>query len=50
MSPGDWLIALGILLLTLAAYPFTLYPLSLMVLARLRPRPIRVGQPPVTAA
>ncbi len=40
----------GMLLLALAVHPFTTYPLSLKLLARLRPRPVRVGDPPRTAA
>lgn len=38
------LVALGLLLLLLAVHPFVIYPWSLSVLARLRPRPL-VAQP-----
>ena len=37
------LAALGVLLLALAVHPFITYPLSLRLLARLRPRAVRVG-------
>ncbi len=39
------LAALGVLLLALAVHPFVMYPLSLMLLARLRPRPVLLGAP-----
>ena len=44
------LIAAGALLVLLGLHPFTTYPLSLIVLARLRPRPVATGAPPATAA
>lgn len=48
---GGLLCALGALLLLLAAHPFTTYPLSLRLLARLRPRPlVTAAPPPQTAA
>jgi cellulose synthase/poly-beta-1,6-N-acetylglucosamine synthase-like glycosyltransferase len=50
MIPGYWFIALSAVLLLLATYPFTLYPLSLWAMVRLRPRAIRPGAPPVSAA
>jgi cellulose synthase/poly-beta-1,6-N-acetylglucosamine synthase-like glycosyltransferase len=40
------LILLGLALLGLALHPFTTYPLSLALLARLRPRPVAEGPPP----
>ena len=46
MSPSFWLITASLVLLLLAMHPFTLYPVSLMALAWLRPRPIKAGQPP----
>ncbi len=39
------LLALGVLLLALAVHPFVTYPLSLRVLARLRPRLVASGRP-----
>lgn len=44
------LIAGGIALLGLALHPFTTYPLSLMLLARWRSRPVAGGVAPATAA
>ena len=41
----SWLLAaLGALLLLLAVHPFVTYPLSLRLLARLRPRPVQAGR------
>ncbi len=40
------LLLAGTLLLVLALHPFTTYPLSLLVLSRLRPVPVASGRPP----
>lgn len=40
---GATLLLVGLVLLVLAAHPFTTYPLSLRLLARLRPRPLAGG-------
>lgn len=50
MTPGFALIAVAAVLLALALHPFTLYPASLWLIARLRPRPIRTGAAPRSAA
>lgn len=42
-AAGLALAGLGFVLLLLALHPFTTYPLSLRLLARLQPRPIRAG-------
>lgn len=44
------LVVAGLLLLALAVHPFVMYPLSLRLLARLRPRPVASGSAPGTAA
>jgi len=43
MGVGSVLLAAGLLLLLLAVHPFVTYPLSLRLLARLRPAPLRSG-------
>lgn len=42
---GAALLLAGLVLLALAVHPFVTYPLSLRVLARLRPRPLARGNP-----
>jgi cellulose synthase/poly-beta-1,6-N-acetylglucosamine synthase-like glycosyltransferase len=44
------MVVTGLGLVCLAAHSFTTYPISLWLLARLRPRPIATGQRPATAA
>ena len=44
------LVLAGAVLLALALHPFVTYPASLILLARLRPRPIARGAAPATAA
>jgi cellulose synthase/poly-beta-1,6-N-acetylglucosamine synthase-like glycosyltransferase len=44
------MVAAGVCLLGLAAHSFITYPVSLWLLARLRPRPVATGQPPAAAA
>lgn len=50
MEAGVAVLLVGLLLLALAVHPFITYPLSLRLLARMRPRPLRQGVPPMTAA
>ncbi len=42
-AAGVLLAVVGLVLLLLALHPFTTYPLSLRLLARLRPRPVQAG-------
>ena len=44
------LVGLSVVLFALAVHPFTTYPLSLSLIARLRPRPIRSGIAPKSVA
>jgi cellulose synthase/poly-beta-1,6-N-acetylglucosamine synthase-like glycosyltransferase len=48
--PSQLLLCASLLLLVLALHPFLTYPASLRLLARLRPRPIAAGLPPLGVA